>query len=80
LNCINDPLGLNPHFVHERDLILLDFDLPRSLALLRGLLDEPRRLYDLARNNWRKFQEVFDIARQLAARRQIIVRELNRLI
>jgi glycosyltransferase involved in cell wall biosynthesis len=79
LNCINDPLGLNHHFTPERDLILLDFDLQRSLSLLRGLLDEPRRLYDLARNNWRKFQEVFDVDRQLAARRQIIVRELNRL-
>lgn len=79
MNCINDPLGLTHHFAHERDLILLDFDLQRLLSLLRGLLDRPRRLYELAWHNWRGFQKVFDIDRQLSSRTEIIARELKRL-
>jgi acetyltransferase-like isoleucine patch superfamily enzyme len=76
LNCINDPLDLNPTFAHDRDIILLDFDTQRSITLLRDLLGNPQHLYELAYANWSKFHVVFDVDAQLWARSRVIVAEL----
>jgi len=78
LNCINDPLALNPVFTDGRDILLLDFDLRRSAERIRALLEDTKGLYELAYSNWRKFQEVFDTDRQLWARTRLIAAELRR--
>ncbi|WP_088348762.1 MULTISPECIES: hypothetical protein [Rhodomicrobium] len=78
LNCINDPLELNPSLTPGEDFILLDFDLDRTVASLRRLLDDPDELYRLAYANWRKYLTVFDTDRQLWARTRLIVAELAR--
>lgn len=78
LNCINDPLDLNPVFTHGRDIIILDFDTDRSVSLLRGMLGDPAALYQLAYQNWRKFHDVFGTDKQLWARTRLIAEQLSR--
>jgi hypothetical protein len=77
LNCINDPLELNPVLVPGQDFLLLDFDEERSIARLRQLLDCPEELYRLAYGNWRKFRVVFGTDTQLWARTRLIASELS---
>jgi glycosyltransferase involved in cell wall biosynthesis len=78
LNCINDPLEANRVFTDEEDLILLDGDTERSIAVLRALLADPPRVYAIAYANWRKFLDVFDVDAQLRARTRVIAAELSR--
>ena len=78
VNCINDPLALNPVFVDGRDILLLDFDRVRSVERIRALLGNTEHLYELAYRNWRKFRDVFDTDRQLWARTRLIAAELQR--
>lgn len=78
LNCINDPLDLNPCLTDQHDIVLLNFDHRRSAARLRELLNNPAELYRIAEHGWRKFHEVFDTDRQLWARTRIIAAELTR--
>lgn len=76
LNCVNDPLGMNPCFVDDRDIVLLDEDLDRTIERLSGLIGNPARMYDLAYANRRSFRRVFDTDRQLMARTKVIAAEL----
>jgi glycosyltransferase involved in cell wall biosynthesis len=78
LNCINDPLDLNPTFIDGQDIVLLDYDTQRSITMLRDLLADPSRLYKLAYANWRKFLEIFAVDAQLWARSRVISAELAR--
>jgi len=78
LNCINDPLALNPVLVPGEDFLLLDFDQAQSVTRLRRLLDCPDELYRLAYANWRKFRTVFAADDQLWARTRLIASELLR--
>jgi hypothetical protein len=78
LNCINDPLDLNPTFTDGQDIVLLDYDTQRSIKMLRALLTEPSRMYELAYANWQKFQQIFDVDAQLWARSRVIAAELAR--
>ena len=78
LNCVNDPLGLNPCFSDRGDIILLNLDHQRSAARLRDLIANPTELYRIAEQGWRKFHEVFDTNRQLWARTRVIAAELSR--
>jgi hypothetical protein len=78
LNCINDPLDLNPCFTDGVDIILLNLDQQRSVSRLRDLIENPTELYRLAEQGWRKFHEVFDTNRQLWARTRVIAAELSR--
>jgi Glycosyl transferase family 2 len=78
LNCLNDPLALNPCFTHEKDIVLLNFDNERSVDILGALLQEPERLYEIAARGAQKFDDVFDTDRQLWARSRIIAEELAR--
>nr|WP_294567193.1 hypothetical protein [uncultured Rhodopila sp.] len=78
LNCINDPLGLNPIFTTGHDIIILDFDTEKSVESLRQILKEPADLYRLAYENWRKFHEVFGTDQQLWARTKLIAEEILR--
>ena len=78
LNCINDPLNLNPVLVDGRDFLLLNDDTDQSVSALRELLSDPSRLYALAYANWRKFLEVFDLNAQLWARSRVIATELSK--
>ena len=78
LNCINDPLDLNPCFTDGGDIILLNLDHQRSAARLRDLVANPTELYRIAEQGWRKFHEVFDTNRQLWARTRAIAAELSR--
>jgi hypothetical protein len=78
LNCINDPLGLNPCFSDGGDIILLNLDHLRSAARLRDLIRNPIELYRIAEQGCRKFHEVFDTNRQLWARARVIAAELSR--
>lgn len=78
LNCINDPLDLNPVLVPGDDFVLLDFDRAQSVARLRMLFDRPDELYRLAYGNWRKFRAIFATDDQLWARTRLITSELLR--
>jgi glycosyltransferase involved in cell wall biosynthesis len=78
LNCINDPLNLNPVLVDGRDFLLLNDDTDQSVSTLRGILSDSSRLYALAYANWRKFHEVFDVNAQLWARSRVIAAELSK--
>jgi hypothetical protein len=78
LNCINDPLDLNPCFTDGGDIILLNLDYVRSAARLRDLIGHPAELYRIAEQGWRKFHDVFDTNRQLWARTRVIAAELMR--
>ncbi len=76
LNCASDPLRMNVAFEDDVNIVLLDFDLDRSVARIAALIDDPARMYRLAHANWAKFVEVFDTDRQLWARCRIITNEL----
>lgn len=76
LNCISDPLGMNVAFEDEVDIVLLDFDVEKTIERIRGLIEDPERMYRLAHANWRKFIEVFDTDRQLWSRCGLITNEL----
>jgi glycosyltransferase involved in cell wall biosynthesis len=76
LNCIADPLDLNVAFEDGRDVLLIDRNAQRTAQRLAALFATPDRLYDLARANWKRFHEVFDVNRQLWARTRLIVAEL----
>jgi hypothetical protein len=78
LNCINDPLSLNPVLRPGQDFLLLDFDQDRSVSRLRQLLDSPEELYRLAYANWRTFRTIFATDSQLWARTRLITSELVR--
>ena len=78
LNCINDPLDLNPCFTDGGDIIVLNLDHQRSAARLRDLIANPTELYRIAEQGWRKFHEVFDTNWQLWARTRVIAAELSR--
>jgi hypothetical protein len=78
LNCINDPLDLNPIFTPGQDIVLLDLDAAHSVRRLRQIFDEPAKLYQLAYSNWRKFHDVFGTDGQLWARTRLIAAELSR--
>ena len=78
LNCINDPLDLNPCLIDGQDIILLNLDHQRSAARLWPLLENPTELYRIAEQGWRKFHHVFDTDRQLWARTRVIAEELTR--
>jgi hypothetical protein len=78
LNCINDPLDLNPCFTDGGDIILLNLDHQRSAARLRDLIENPTELYRVAEQGWRKFHDIFDTDRQLWARTRVIAAELTR--
>ncbi len=76
LNCINDPLELNPTLIPGQDFIQLNFDHAQSVDRLRELLANPDELYRLAYNNWRKFHSVFGTNQQLWARTRLIASQL----
>ncbi|MGO4390466.1 glycosyltransferase family 4 protein [Variovorax sp. M-6] len=76
LNCISDPLGMNVAFEDNVDIVLLDFDVERTIQRIRELIEDPERLYRMAYANWKKFIEVFDTDRQLWARCRLITNEL----
>jgi len=78
LNCIADPLDLNVAFEDGRDILLIDRNAERTAERLATLFAAPDRLYELARANWKRFHEVFDVDRQLWARTRLIVAELLR--
>ncbi len=78
LNCINDPLDLNPCFDNDSDIILLNLDHLRSAARLRELVRNPNELYRIAEQGRRKFHEIFDTDQQLWARTRVIAAELMR--
>jgi len=78
LNCINDPLALNPVLMPGEDFLLLNFDQEQSVTRLRQLLECPEELYRLAYANWRKFRTVFATDDQLWARTRLIASELLR--
>jgi glycosyltransferase involved in cell wall biosynthesis len=78
LNCISDPLGLNVAFEDGREILLIDRDARRTAGRLTSLFADPDRLYGLARANWQRFLEVFDVNRQLWQRTSLIVAELLR--
>jgi len=78
LNCITDPLRLNAAFEDEQNILLVDRDAARTVQRLAALFATPDRLYALARANWERFREVFDIDRQLWARTRLITAELLR--
>jgi hypothetical protein len=78
LNCINDPLSLNPVLQPGQDFLLLDFDQEQSVSRLRQLLDSPEELYRLAYANWRTFRMIFATDAQLWARTRLITSELMR--
>ena len=76
LNCVNDPLDLNPCFTDGHDIILLNLDHQRSAARLRDLIANPTELYRIAEQCWRKFHSTFDTDRQLWARTRVLAAEL----
>ena len=76
LNCVADPLDLNVAFEDGRDILLVDRNTQRTAQRLAALFATPDRLYELARANWKRFHEVFDVNRQLWARTRLIVAEL----
>jgi glycosyltransferase involved in cell wall biosynthesis len=76
LNCISDPLGMNVAFNDGVDLVLLDFDVERTIQRIRELIEDPELLYRMAYANWKKFIEVFDTDRQLWSRCGLITNEL----
>lgn len=78
LNCINDPLDLNPCFTDGVDIIVLNLDQQRSAARLRDLIGNPSELYRIAEQGRRKFHDVFDTNWQLWARTRVIAAELIR--
>ena len=78
LNCINDPLDLNPCFIDGGDIIILNLDHQRSAARLRDLVEDPNELYRIAERGRRKFHDIFDTDRQLWARTRAIAAELMR--
>lgn len=78
LNCVHDPLGLNVAFEDGRDIVLLSLDPSQNVQRLSDLFADLDRLYDLARANWERFLQVFDVDRQLWARTRLIVDELSR--
>ena len=78
LNCVNDPLSLNPVLRPGQDFLLLDFDQNQSVSRLRQLLDSPEELYRLAYANWRAFRTIFSTDSQLWARTRLITSELMR--
>lgn len=78
LNCINDPLDLNPCFTDGHDIILLNLDHQRSAARLRDFIANPTELYRVAEQCWRKFHSIFDTDRQLWARTRVLAAELMR--
>lgn len=79
LNCLHDPLGLNIEFEDGRDIILVDLDIATTMRRLTELFADPDQLYKLARANWDKYREIFDVDRQLWARTRLIVNELSSL-
>ncbi len=78
LNCIADPLDLNVAFEDGHNILLVDRNAERTAQRLAALFAAPDRLYELARANWKRFHEVFDVNRQLWARTRLIVAELLR--
>jgi glycosyltransferase involved in cell wall biosynthesis len=78
LNCIADPLDLNVAFEDGRDILLIDRNAEQTAQRLAALFATPDHLYELARANWKRFHEVFDVNRQLWARTRLIVAELLR--
>lgn len=78
LNCVTDPLDLNIAFEDGRDILIVQRDAERTARRLAALFADPPRLYELARANWQRFREVFDVDRQLWARTRLIVAELLR--
>jgi glycosyltransferase involved in cell wall biosynthesis len=78
LNCINDPLKLNPCLVDNQDIVLLNLDHQNSAARLRDLIENPPELYRIAEQGWHRFLDVFDTNRQLWARTRVIAAELTR--
>jgi hypothetical protein len=78
LNCLNDPLDLNPCLTDGQDILLLNPDHRSSAARLGALLADPSELYRLAEQGLRKYHEVFDTDRQLWARSRVIAAELTR--
>jgi hypothetical protein len=78
LNCVADPLDLNVAFEDGRDILLVDRNARRTAQRLAALFATPDRLYELARANWKRFHDVFDVNRQLWARTRLIVAELLR--
>lgn len=79
LNCLHDPLGLNIEFEDGRDIILVDLDVDTTIRRLTEFFAEPDQLYKLARANWDKYREIFDVDRQLWARTRLIVSEISSL-
>jgi hypothetical protein len=78
LNCINDPLNLNPCLVDNQDIVLLNLDHQSSAARLRDIIGDPPELYRIAEQGWHRFLDVFDTNRQLWARTRVITAELTR--
>jgi glycosyltransferase involved in cell wall biosynthesis len=78
LNCINDPLNLNPCLIDSQDIVLLNLDHQSSAARLRDLIKNPPELYRIAERGWHRFLDVFDTNRQLWARTRVIAAELTR--
>ncbi len=78
LNCINDPLDLNPVLTSGKDFVLLNSDAVHSATLLRQIFADPIQLYRLSYANWRKFHAVFGTDGQLFARTRIVAAELCR--
>ena len=76
LNCVNDPLDLNPGFKNGSDLLLVGDDPGNAAATIEPILREPERLYELSYRNWIAFRRAFDVDRQLWARTKVLVAEL----
>jgi hypothetical protein len=78
LNCINDPLKLNPVFTSGENILLIADDLETTVESLTQLLRDPAELYNLAYRSYVKFHDVFGTDAQLWARSRLIVSELTR--